>query len=71
MSGESMALKVINKINEKLKFLHRKNICECFVDNKFKIDFGNGKNKSILFASKRRDKNIRKLNVRYREINIK
>ena len=25
MSGESMALKVINKINSKLKFLHRKN----------------------------------------------
>ena len=25
MSGESMALKVINKINSRLKFLHRKN----------------------------------------------
>ena len=59
-------LQKLKKLNENFE-----NICEFFVDNKFKIDFGNGKNKSILFASKRRDKNIPKLNVRYREINIK
>ena len=42
-----------------------------FLDNKLSIHFGDDKAKSILFASKRRAKNIRKLNIRYREINIK
>ena len=37
------------------------NICDWFV----------GKNKSILFRKKQRAKNIRKLNTRYKEINIK
>ena len=47
------------------------NICDWLVDNKLSIHFGDDKTKSILFASKRRAKNIRKLNIRYKEINIK
>ena len=35
------------------------------------IHFGDDKTKSILFASRRRDKDICKLNIRYKEINIK
>ena len=47
------------------------NICDWFVDNKLSIPLGGDKTKSILFASKRRAKNIRKLNVRCKKINIK
>ena len=47
------------------------NICDWFVDNKLSIHLGGDKTKSILFASKRRAKNIRKLNVRCKKINIK
>ena len=47
------------------------NICDWFVDNKLSINFGDDKTKSILFASTRRAKYIRKLNIRYKEINIK
>ena len=39
-------------------------MCGWFVDNKLSIQFGDDKIKSILFASKRRTKNIRKLNIR-------
>ena len=35
------------------------NICDWFVDNKLSIHFGEDKNKSILFASKRKIKNFR------------
>ena len=35
------------------------------------IHFGGDKTKSILFASRRRAKDICKLNIRYKEINIK
>ena len=42
-----------------------------FVDNKLSIHFGHDKIESILFASKQRAKNICKLNIRYKEINIK
>ena len=42
-----------------------------FVDNKLSIHFGHDKTESILFASKQRAKNICKLNIRYKEINIK
>ena len=48
-----------------------KNICDWFVDNKLSIHLAGHKTKSILFASKRRAKNIRKLNVKYKKINIK
>ena len=39
-------------------------ICGWFVDNKLSIRFGDNKTRSILFASKRRAKNIGKLNIR-------
>ena len=48
--------KIEKMINEDFE-----NICDWFV----------GKNKSILFRKKQRAKNIRKLNTRYKEINIK
>ena len=47
------------------------NFCDWFVDNKLSIHFGEDKTKSILFASKRRAKNIRQLNIKYKDINIK
>ena len=47
------------------------NICDWFVDNKLSIHFGDDKTKSVLFTTKRKAKNIRNLNIRYKEINIK
>ena len=42
------------------------NICDWFTDNKLSIPFGDNKTKSIIFASKRRAKKTRKLNIRYK-----
>ena len=42
-----------------------------FVDKKVSIHFREDKNKLILFASKRKLKNVRQLNIRYKELNIK
>ena len=47
------------------------NLCDRFVDNKLSIHFGEDKTKFILFASKRRAKKIRQLNIKYKDINIK
>ena len=47
------------------------NLCDWFVDNKLSIHFGEDKTKSILFARKRSVKNIRQLNIEYRDINTK
>ena len=47
------------------------NLCDWFVDNKLSIHFGEDKTKSIIFASKQRAKNIRQLNIRYKDMNIK
>ena len=47
------------------------NICNWFVDNKLSIHFGEDKTKSILFASQRKNKNMKKLNIRYQDIEIK
>ena len=47
------------------------NICGWFVDNKLSIHFGEDKTKSILFARKRRAKNIRQINIKYKDMNIK
>ena len=47
------------------------NFCDWFVDAKLSIHFSEDKTKSILFASKRRAKNIRQLNIKYKDINIK
>ena len=41
------------------------------MDNKLSMHFGEDKTKSILFASKRRSKNVRQLNIRYNHINTK
>ena len=41
------------------------------MDNKLKIHFGEEKTKSTLFASKFKRKNIKKLNIRYGDIQIK
>ena len=41
------------------------------MDNKLSIHFGEDKTKSILFASKFKNKNFKKLNVKYGDIQIK
>ena len=56
---------------EKNTYWRYKNICDWFVDTKLSIYFGHNKIKSILSTSKQRIKNTRKLNARYKEINIK
>ena len=56
---------------EKILIEDFKNICDWFVDKKLSIHFGDDKTKLILFASKQRTQNIRKLNARYEEINKK
>ena len=48
-----------------------KNLCDWFVDNKLSIHFGEDKTKSILCVSKRKAKDIRQLNIKYKDINIK
>ena len=47
------------------------NLCDWFVDNKLSIQFGEDKTRSNVFASKRRAKNIRQLNIKYKNIYIK
>ena len=46
-------------------------ICDCFVDNKLSIHFGEDKTKSILFSSKRKVKKASPLNIQYKDIKIK
>ena len=41
------------------------------MDNKLSIHFSEDKTKSILFASKFKNKNIKKLNIKYGDIQIK
>ena len=41
------------------------------VDNKLSIHFSDDKTKSIILTSKQKAKNICKLNIRYKELNIK
>ena len=55
--------KVLNKDFE--------SICGWFVDNKLSIHFGEDKTISILFTSQRKIKNIKKLNIKYQDIEIK
>ena len=62
--------KDINKIENQLN----KDFCnirDWFVDNKLSIHFGEDKIKSILFASKVKRKNIKKLHIKYGDIQIK
>ena len=42
--------------------------CDWLVDNKLSIHFGESKTKSILFASERKIKRARKVNVKYKNI---
>ena len=65
--------KEINEIKNELTE-DFEDISDWFVDNKLSTHFGEDKTKSILFASKRRSKNFRQLNIyitRYKHINIK
>ena len=57
--------------NSLIKTLKTLTICDLFVDNKLSTHFGEDKTKSILFARKRRSKNVRQLNIRCNHINIK
>ena len=57
-------MQIEKRLNEDFK-----NLCDWFVDNKLSIHFGEDKTKS--FVSKRRAKNIRQLNIKYKDINIK
>ena len=72
-ADDSCILYQHQEVDEIEKHLNKdfENICDWFVDNKLIIHFGEGKIKSILFASKRRSKNVRQLNIRYNHINIK
>ena len=58
--------KIENQLNEDFS-----NICDWFADNKLSIYFGEDKTKSILFASKFKKKNIKKLHIKYGDIQIK
>ena len=60
----------VNKIKKQLN-KDFENVSDWFVDNKLSIHFGEDKTKSILFASKRKIKSARKLNVKYKNIKIK
>ena len=59
-------------INEIEKQLNKdfESICDWFVDNKLSIHFGDDKTKSILFATKFKIKKVRKLNIKYGDIQI-
>ena len=62
--------KDINEIGKQLN-KNFENICDWFVDNKLSIHFGDGKTKSILFATKFKIKKVRKLNIENGDIQIK
>ena len=55
--------KDVSEIEEQLN-KDFENVCDWFVDNKLSIHFGEDKTKSILFASKRKIKSARTLNVK-------
>ena len=62
--------KDINEIENQLNVDISK-VCDWFVDNKLSIHFGEDKTESILFASKFKKKNIKKLHIKYGDIQIK
>ena len=47
------------------------NICDWFVDNKLSIHFGEDKTKLMFFVSKFKMKNIKRLNIKFGDIQIK
>ena len=59
-------MRIEKRLNEDFE-----NLCDWFVDNKVSIHFGEDKTKSILFVSNRRVNNIRQLNIKHKDINIK
>ena len=62
--------KDINEIEKQLN-KDSESICDWYVDNKLSIHFGDDKTKSILFAIKFKIKKVRKLNIKYVDIQIK
>ena len=62
--------KDINEIEKQLN-VDFSSICDWFVGNKLSIHFGEDKTKSILFTSKFKNKNIKKLNIKYGDIQIR
>ena len=62
--------KYINEIEKQLD-KYFESICNWFVDNKLRIHFGDGKIKSILFATKFKIKMEKKLSIKYGDIQIK
>ena len=60
-------------INEIEKQLNKdfESICNWYVDNKLSIHFGEDKTKPILFGTKFKVKKVRKLNIKYGDIQIK
>ena len=57
-------------INELEKQLNKdfERLCDWFVDNKLSIHFGDDKTRHILFATKFKIKRVRKLNIKYGDI---
>ena len=62
--------KCINEIEKQLN-VDFSNICDWFVHNKLSIHFDEDKAKPILFASKFKNKDIKKLNIKYGDMQIK
>ena len=64
-ADDSCILYQHKEIDEIEKQLNKEfeNIYDWFVDNKLSIHFGEDNTKSILFASKRRSKNVRPLSI--------
>ena len=46
-------------------------LCEWFVDNKLRLNFGGDKAKSILFGSKHKIKRSKPINIQYNDIKVK
>ena len=59
-------IKIENQLNKDFC-----NICDWFVNNKLSIHFGEDKTKSILFVSKFKRKNMKKLHIKFGDIQIK
>ena len=62
--------KDINEI-EKQQNKDFESVCDLLVDNKLSIHFGNGKTNSIIFVTKFKIKKVRKLDIKYEDMQIK
>ena len=62
--------KDINMIEEQLN-TDLSSLCDWFIDNKLSVHFGEEKTRSILFGTKRQQKNQRDFDLRYGDIEIK